>query len=46
MSFSSSQIAFNPTGNTVAITAANPAPTGVQALPTNPAVGVVRTAGA
>lgn len=36
MSFSSSQIPFNPTGNTVAITAANPAPTGVQALPTNP----------
>ena len=36
MSFSSSQIAFNPTGNTVAITANNPAPTGVQALPRNP----------
>lgn len=36
MSFSSSQIAFNPTGNTVAITANNPAPTGVTALPTNP----------
>ena len=36
MSFSSSQIAFNPIGNTIAITANNPAPTGVTALPTNP----------
>ena len=36
MSFSSSQIPFNPIGNTVAITANNPAPTGVTALPTNP----------
>ena len=36
MSFSASQVAFNPTGNTVAITANNPAPTGVTALPTNP----------
>ena len=33
MSFSSSQIAFNPTGNTIAITANNPAPTGVTAPP-------------
>lgn len=36
MSFSASQVAFNPTGNTVAITANNPAPTGVTALPRNP----------